>query len=58
MKKNFILLSVAFFLAFSNHEVLSQKIQKKKITPEVLKEWDTTVVAENLLSKISAVEKS
>lgn len=58
MKKNFILLSVAFFLVFSNHEALSQKIQKKKITPEELKEWDNTIVAENLLSKISAVEKS
>ena len=58
MKKNFILLSIAFFLVFSNHEALSQKIQKKKITPEELKEWDNTIVAENLLSKISAAEKS
>ncbi|MEO5947135.1 MAG: hypothetical protein ABIP79_10005 [Chitinophagaceae bacterium] len=61
MKKKFMALPAIFvglFFTFSNFNAAAQKIEKRKITPEELKEWNNTTVAENVLSKISVAERS
>ncbi len=57
MKKNLLLVAVILLLVSAGNEALSQKIEKSKITPAELKEWENTPASENYLLKISAAEK-
>lgn len=58
MKKNLLLSAATLLLLSTCTEVLSQKVEKSKITTAELKEWDYTAVTENFLLKTSTAEKA
>ena len=58
MKKNIpILLSVSFCFLFTATRFSAWAQEKKKLTPEELKQWNSEPVEENILAKIPAIEK-